>query len=155
MSKKVEKEKPRKNLKKRAKRAFLDFSEVFPFPLSWPPLRPFFRFGRSSLPWFFLSLSIVHHASSPSHPCPPCLKPMHPSLFPMPQAHASSPAHPQVHASSPCQTPVSSPCLKPILLFPSHLSPSCLKSNHPYFLLFALIRINYWSSFHFISLKFP
>ena len=56
---KVEKEKPRKNLKKRAKRAFLDFSEVFPFPLYWPPLRPFFRFGRPSLPWFFLSLFIL------------------------------------------------------------------------------------------------
>ena len=60
MSNKVEKEKPRKNLKKRAKRAFLDFSEVFPFPLYWPPLRPFFRFGRPSLPWFFLSL-FIHH----------------------------------------------------------------------------------------------
>ena len=59
MSKKVEKEKPRKNLKKRAKRAFLDFSEVFPFPLYWPPLRPFFGFGRPSLPWFYLSLFIV------------------------------------------------------------------------------------------------
>ena len=60
MTNKVEKEKPRKNLKKRAKRAFLDFSEVFPFPLYWPPLRPFFRFGRPSLPWFFLFLFIVH-----------------------------------------------------------------------------------------------
>ena len=60
MTNEVEKEKPRKNLKKRAKRAFLDFSEVFPFPLYWPPLRPFFRFGRPSLPWFFLFLFIVH-----------------------------------------------------------------------------------------------
>ena len=60
MTNKVEKEKPRKNHKKRAKRAFLDFSEVFPFPLHWPPLPPFFRFGRPSLPWFFLSLFILH-----------------------------------------------------------------------------------------------
>ena len=60
MTNKVEKEKPRKNRKKQAKRAFFDFYEVFPFPLYWPPLRPFFRFGRPSLPWFFLSL-FIHH----------------------------------------------------------------------------------------------
>ena len=58
MTNKVEKEKPRKNVQKRAKRAFGHFFEVFPFPLYWPPLRPFFRFGRPSLPWFFLSLFI-------------------------------------------------------------------------------------------------
>ena len=60
MTNKVEKEKPRKNVQKRAKRAFGHFFEVFPFPLYWPPLRPFFRFGRPSLPWFFLFLFIVH-----------------------------------------------------------------------------------------------
>ena len=60
MTNKVEKEKTWKNHKKRAKRAFCDFSKVFPFPLYWPPLRPFFRFGRPSLPWFFLSL-FIHH----------------------------------------------------------------------------------------------
>ena len=49
MTNKVEKEKPRKNVQKRAKRAFGHFFEVFPFPLYWPPLRPFFRFGRPSL----------------------------------------------------------------------------------------------------------
>ena len=70
-------------------------------------------------------------------------------LFPMPQVHASSPAHPQAHASSPCQAPASSPCLKPIPLFPTHLSPPCLKSSPPYFPFFALI-LRYLS--HLISL---
>ena len=57
---KVEREKPRKNLQKLASLAFSDFSEVFPFPLYWPPLFPLFRFGLSSLPCFFLSLFIVY-----------------------------------------------------------------------------------------------
>ena len=60
MTNKVEKEKPRKNVQKLASLAFGHFFEVFPFPLYWPPLRPFFRFGRPSLPWFYLSLFIVH-----------------------------------------------------------------------------------------------
>ena len=60
MTNKVEKEKPRKNVQKLAALAFGHFFEVFPFPLYWPPLRPFFSFGRSSLPWFFLSL-FIHH----------------------------------------------------------------------------------------------
>ena len=54
----------RKNLEKkcqkRAERAFGHFFEVFPFPLYWPPLRPFFRFGRPSLTWFFFPLFILH-----------------------------------------------------------------------------------------------
>ena len=58
MSNEVEKDKPRKNRKKRATRVLFCFS--IPFPLLWPPLRPFFRFGRPSLPWFFLSL-FIHH----------------------------------------------------------------------------------------------
>ena len=49
MTNKVEKEKPRKNTQKRAKRAFGHFVEVVPFPLYGPPLRPFFRLGRPSL----------------------------------------------------------------------------------------------------------
>mgnify|MGYP004154473691 CR=1 FL=1 len=51
---------PRKKSQKRAKRAFEIFPRVLPSPLYWPPLRPFFRFGRPSLPWFFLSL-FIHH----------------------------------------------------------------------------------------------
>ena len=84
------------------------FSSFFPFPLSWPALRPFFRFGRPSLPRFFLSFFIVHHASSPSHPSPPCLKPMHPSL-----PHVSSPCLKPGPSSSPRLKPMPSPCLKP------------------------------------------
>ena len=37
MTNKVEKEKPQKNVQK-----------PFPSPLYWPPLHPFFRFGRPS-----------------------------------------------------------------------------------------------------------
>ena len=60
MSGKVEKEKARKNFQKLASLAFVSFFELFPFPLYRPPLRPFFRFGRPSLSWFFLSLFILH-----------------------------------------------------------------------------------------------
>ena len=82
------------------------------------------------------------HASSPCLP-----------LFPMPQAHASSPAHPQAHASSPCQVPASSPCLKPIPLFPSHLSPPCLKSSPPYFRPYSKVPISPY--FTLLTLRFP
>ena len=82
------------------------------------------------------------HASSPAIP-----------LFPMPQAHASSPAHPQAHASSPCQVPASSPCLKPIPLFPSHLSPPCLKSSPPYFRPYSKVPISPY--FTLLTLRFP
>ena len=109
-------------------------------------LRDFFEiiFPRLTNIYFFHCLApAIHlpHASSPAI-----------SLFPMPQAHASSPAHAQAHASSPCQAPASSPCLKPIPLFPSHLSPPCLKSSRPYFPFFALI-LRYL--FHLISLYWP
>ena len=53
--------------KKRAKRAFWFLSKVFPFPLHWPHLRPFFRFGLPSLSWFLLSL-FIFHALLPSLP---------------------------------------------------------------------------------------
>ena len=82
------------------------------------------------------------HASSPAIP-----------LFPMPQAHASSPAHAQAHASSPCQAPASSPCLKPIPLFPSHLSPPCLKSSPPYFRPYSKVPISPY--FTLLTLRFP
>ena len=60
MTNKVEKEKPsKKNLKSERSELLRFFSRVFPFPLCWPPLRPFFRVGLPSLPWFFLSLFIV------------------------------------------------------------------------------------------------
>ena len=60
MTNEVENENPSEKSQKRAKRAFDIFSRVFPFPLYWPPLRPFFRFGLPSLPWFFLSLFSFH-----------------------------------------------------------------------------------------------
>ena len=61
MTNKVEKEKPSEtNLKSERSELLRFFSRAAPFPLYWQPLRPFFRFGLPSLPWFFLSLFILH-----------------------------------------------------------------------------------------------
>ena len=54
---KVEKEKPRKKTKKA--RIFLDFSEVFPFPLYWSSLPPFFQI-RSSLSYLVLLFPLYY-----------------------------------------------------------------------------------------------
>ena len=50
MTNKVEKEKHSENLKSERSKLLRFFSRVFAFPLYRPPLRPFFRFGRPSLP---------------------------------------------------------------------------------------------------------
>ena len=54
---KVEKEKPRKNHKKLASLAFGHFFKVFPFPLYWSSLPPFFQV-RSSLSSLILPLPL-------------------------------------------------------------------------------------------------
>ena len=118
----------------RAKRGNSGFFEIFFQICSSLTEYPFFHCLVPVIP--------LPHASSPAIP-----------LFPMPQAHASSPAHPQAHASSPCQAPASSPCLKPIPLFPSHLSPPCLKSSPPYFRPYSKVPISPY--FTLLTLRFP
>ena len=150
MTNKVEKEKHRKIISKSSPRPLFDIIFEFLSFSSLLVISPSF-FSDSVIPLFldssFPSL-LPTMPQAPAIPLPHASSPCIP-LFPMPQAHASSPAHPQAHASSPCQAPASSPCLKPIPLFPSHLSPPCLKSSRPYFPFFALI-LRYL--FHLISL---